>query len=84
MNRRLAWILIGYHTTSAILTLHIGLTCYPSISLPTTIFFPAGPFPRPEMSCTGGLRFSPGAPLPGGTGLGSLISTPLRYLGSGG
>jgi hypothetical protein len=26
-NRRLAWILTGYHTTSALLTLYIGVIC---------------------------------------------------------
>jgi hypothetical protein len=36
------------------------------------------------MKCVRGFAFSPGAPLRGGAGLGSLSSTAMRYLGSAG
>jgi len=39
---------------------------------------------RPEVLCPYGLGFPPGAPLPGGAGLGSLGSMALRFLGSEG
>ena len=45
---------------------------YPSISLFTPIFLPAGPFPCAEMVCECALGLSPGPPLPDGPGLGFL------------
>jgi hypothetical protein len=57
---------------------------YPSISLSTPIFVPAGPLPRPEVVCPGGLRLSPGSSLSSGIGLGALSSIAVKYLASEG
>ena len=35
---------------------------------------------RPEVPCAFGLGFPPGAPLPGGAGLGTLIFTAVNYI----
>jgi hypothetical protein len=64
-------------SVGGILGFQASLT-YPSISLSTPIYLPAGPFPQPETGYR--LSLSPGAPLPRGAGLGFLSCEPMLFL----